>query len=349
MLLLLAFVVPYIAGRVQYSMTAAKERAERDVARESLRDFKLEQQVEAYTLLPQAVKPSVVSIRTHRRTRRGNGSGQGSGVIVDREGYILTNDHVVHGVDSVEIELSDGRIGPASVVGVDPDFDLAVLKTELTDLTPAVWGDSSELEVGEPVWAFGSPFGLRQSVTSGIVSATKRRGIVQGPYNEFLQTDAAVNPGNSGGPLVNSRAEVVGINNMIFGESFQGISFAIPSEFARDTYEKLRRDGYVERGFLGVEPAKVPDQAARLLGLERGQGVLVYKLTRDTPAFNAGLESGDVILSWNGQPYNDPTLLSRAIAATPIGERVPVEVVRNSNSGAKEHTLEVVVGTRPRR
>lgn len=348
-LLLLGLLVPYFAGRIQYSLTAAKERAEADVAREQGRDFQLDQQVQAYTMLPQVVRPSVVSIRTNRRTRMGNGQGQGSGVIIDKQGYILTNEHVVRGVDTVDIELSDGRSGSGSVVGLDPDLDLAVIKTELDDLTPAAWGNSEDLEVGEPVWAFGSPFGLKQTVTSGIVSAKKRRGITRGPYNEFLQTDAAVNPGNSGGPLVNSRAEVVGINNMIFGEGFQGISFAIPSELAKDTYEKLRRDGYVERGFLGVMPTKVPDQLAEELGIDRGQGVMVNTLTANTPAHDAGFRRGDVILTWNGQPYNDPTLLSRAIAATPIGQKVPVEVLRNDNGGASERTLEVTVGARPRR
>lgn len=348
-LLLLGLLVPYFAGRIQYSLTAAKERAEADVAREQGRDFQLDQQVQAYTMLPQVVRPSVVSIRTNRRTRMGNGHGQGSGVIIDKQGYILTNEHVVRGVDTVDIELSDGRSGSGSVVGLDPDLDLAVIKTELDDLTPAAWGNSEDLEVGEPVWAFGSPFGLKQTVTSGIVSAKKRRGITRGPYNEFLQTDAAVNPGNSGGPLVNSRAEVVGINNMIFGEGFQGISFAIPSELAKDTYEKLRRDGYVERGFLGVMPTNVPDQLAEELGIDRGQGVMVNTLTANTPAHDAGFRRGDVILTWNGQPYNDPTLLSRAIAATPIGQKVPVEVLRNENGGARERTLEVTVGARPRR
>ncbi|MEQ8836284.1 MAG: trypsin-like peptidase domain-containing protein, partial [Lacipirellulaceae bacterium] len=175
-LLLLGLLVPYFAGRIQYSLTAAKERAEADVARENMRDFQLSQQVESYTILPQVVRPSVVSIRTNRRTRMGNGQGQGSGVIVDKEGYILTNEHVVRGVNSVDIELSDGRTGSGSVIGIDPDLDLAVVKTELGDLTPAAWGNSEDLEVGEPVWAFGSPFGLKQTVTSGIVSAKKRRG-----------------------------------------------------------------------------------------------------------------------------------------------------------------------------
>ncbi|MCA9261535.1 MAG: trypsin-like peptidase domain-containing protein, partial [Planctomycetales bacterium] len=195
-LLAAVFIAPSIAARFQYSLTAAKERARLDVARVHLAEFQLDQLRTAYRLLAQSVGPSVVSIQTSGP----RGSGQGSGVIVDESGYILTNNHVVDGVDTAEITLSDGRRGPASVIGTDPLVDIALIKTELNGLTPAVWAESDDLEVGDPVWALGSPFGLQKSITSGILSAKERRGITDYMVQEFLQTDAPVNPGNSGGP-----------------------------------------------------------------------------------------------------------------------------------------------------
>lgn len=336
-------VAPYVAGRIQYEMTAAEERARYEAARAYLGEFRLDQLNTAHRLLAQAVSPSVVSIRT----RQWQAEGRGSGVIVDEQGYILTNHHVVAGLQHVELELSDGRPASAAVVGVDPHLDLAVLKTELSDLVAAPWGDSDQLQAGELVWALGSPFGLSKTITRGIVSATERRDITPGSYTEFLQTDAAVNPGNSGGPLVNVAGEVVGINTAIIGDDFQGVSFAIPSNLARATYEAIRRDGYVVRGFLGISPSRVSARRARLLQLEANQGVLVAGLSEGTPAAQAGLELGDVILSWNGDAYSDPTLLSRAIAATEVGSTASIEVVRPAENGPQQLTLEVLVGTRP--
>lgn len=342
--LLLLLLAPSIVWRIQYSLIAAKEQAQVDVARRHLGDLELEQLSAAFRLLAKAVGPSVVNIRTHQ----GLGTGQGSGVIVDADGFIVTNYHVVRGVRSAQIRLSDGRHGPATVIGVDPYADVAVLKTELDNLIPVEWGDSDQLDVGDLVWAIGSPFGLEKSTTFGIVSAKERRGIVGGAiYQEFLQTDAAVNPGNSGGPLVNIEGKVVGINTAIVGPSYQGISFAIPSTLARETYETIRRDGEVKRGFLGVVPEKVSDRLARELGLERNQGVLVRGMERDTPAEDAGIELGDVILTWNGVEFSDPTLLSRAIAASPIGAEVQVEIIRRTLSGSKRMELTVKVAARP--
>jgi len=199
----------------------------------------------------------------------------------------------------------------------------------------------------------GSPFGLQRSITFGIVSAKERRGIVgsrrRGPslYQEFLQTDAAVNPGNSGGPLVNADGEVVGINTAIIGRSYQGISFSIPSSIARSTYEKLRKDGSVTRGYLGVSPARVPDKAARMLGLELDQGVRVVVVPNNTPASMAGIEPNDVILLWDDEEFSDPNLLSRAIAATPIGSQVSVEIIRLQGGKPVHMTLTVKVAARP--
>lgn len=336
-------ITPYVAGRIQYEMTAAQERARYEAAQAYLGELGLDQLNTAHRMLAQAVAPSVVSIRT----RQWRAEGRGSGVIVDQLGYILTNHHVVAGLQNVEIELSDGRRASAAVVGVDPHLDLAVLKTELSDLIAASWGDSDQLQAGELVWALGSPFGLNKTITRGIVSATERRDITPGSYTEFLQTDAAVNPGNSGGPLVNVAGEVVGINTAIIGDDFQGVSFAIPSSLARSTYEAIRRDGYVVRGFLGIHPSRVSQSRAQRLQLKPNQGVLVAGLSDDTPADSAGLELGDVILSWNGDAYSDPTLLSRAIAATEVGSTAAIEVIREADNGPQQLMLEVLVGTRP--
>jgi len=348
-LLLAVLVAPSIIARIQYAATAAKERAHYDIARELKQEFSLSSFSDASRLLANYVGPSVVSIRTSGS----RGEGQGSGVIVDSEGYVVTNFHVVEFARSVELQLSDGRRGVATVVGADPLVDLAVLKTEMGNLTAAKWGDSDELDVGEMVWALGSPYGLQKSITFGIVSAKERRGIPSqrhrrpSVYQEFLQTDAAVNPGNSGGPLVNVDGEIVGINTAIYGHAYSGISFSIPSSIARNSYEQLRKDGWVLRGYLGVVPTRVPDQIARALGLDRNQGVYVAKVQENTPAAEAGLKRSDVILSWDGVEHSDPTLMSRAIAATPIGTQVPVEVMRLQNNKSKRLTLTVKVAARP--
>jgi serine protease Do len=343
-ILTVVLVTPSIVGRIEYALTSARERARLDVARENLKDFKLDQISAAYRLLAQSVGPSVVTIRTPR----GRGEGQGSGVIVDSAGYIITNNHVVEGVRKAEIQLSDGHRGDATVVGVDPLTDIAVLRTDMGDLTAAEWGDSDELQVGDLVWAVGSPFGLQKSVTSGILSAKERRGITGSRViQEYLQTDAAVNQGNSGGPLVNHEGKVVGINTAIIGPSYQGISFAVPSALARESYEEIRRNGRVERGYLGVRPEEVPDEIAEELGLDRNQGVLVALVEEDSPAAEGGMRRFDVILAWNGEEFSDPTLLSRAIAATPSGAEVPVKIIRPTNDGPEEVDLTVKVAARP--
>ena len=345
-LLFVVLITPSVIGNIQYSITAAKERAKIEVAKENQHDFNLSHFSTAGRLLAQQVGPSVVNVRTHRK----RGLGQGSGVIVDAQGYIVTNHHVIEGVRSAEILLSDGRKGTASVIGSDPLVDIAVLKTELEGLYPADWGDSDELNVGEIVWAIGSPFGLKESITFGILSAKERRGITRhrgAVYQEYLQTDAAVNPGNSGGPLIDVNGRIVGINTAIIGDTFQGISFAIPSTIAREIYLQLRDNGSVQRGYLGVQPSKTTDKVARELGLERNEGVLVLDVEPDTPAKQAGLEVGDVILKWDGTEFADPTLMSRGIAATTIGSTVPVEIIRAGRNGPVKLTLTVKVSSRP--
>ncbi|HEX6960840.1 MAG TPA: trypsin-like peptidase domain-containing protein, partial [Lacipirellula sp.] len=345
-ILTIVLVAPSVVSRIEYARTSARERARLDVARANLADFKLDQMSAAFRMLAQSVGPSVVNIRTPR----GRGEGQGSGVIIDKDGYIITNNHVVEGIDTVDIQLSDGRSGDASVIGNDPVTDIAVLHTNMDDLVAAEWGDSNELQVGDLVWALGSPFGLQKSITFGILSAKERRGITGSRViQEFLQTDAAVNPGNSGGPLVNHEGKVVGINTAIIGPSYQGISFAVPSELVKMSYEAVLEHGYVPRGFLGVSPEEVPDELARELDLEQGTGVLVTQVEPNTPADDAGIRRFDVILSWNGEQYDDPTLLSRAIAATPVGEGVPVKIIRPTDDGPEEVEVEVKVAARPQR
>lgn len=344
-ILTIVLVTPSVVGRVEYALTYARERARLQAAKENLQDFELDQVSHAFRMIAQLVGPSVVNVRT----ARGPGEGQGSGVIVDPAGYIVTNNHVVEGVDTAEIQLSDGRRGSASVIGVDPLTDIAVLKTELGDLVAAEWGDSTQLQVGDIVWALGSPFGLQKSITFGILSAKERRGITGSRViQEFLQTDAAVNPGNSGGPLVNYEGKVVGINTAIIGPSYQGISFAVPSELAKGSYEQLREHGYVLRGFLGIGPEEVPEGVARELGLDANEGVLVVSVQPNSPASDAGMRPFDVILAWNGEKFSDPTLLSRAIAATPIGTEVPVEILRRTRRGMEALDLKVKVAARPR-
>jgi len=346
-ILMAMLITPTVVSRIQYALVEAKERAQLDVAREYLHDFNLNQFSTASRLLANSVGPSVV----HIRTQRGRGEGQGSGVIVDSDGYIVTNFHVVDQMDTVEIQLSDGRRGEAIVVGADPLVDVAVLKTDLNNLFAAEWGDSDSMGVGDMVWAIGSPFGFQKTTTFGILSGKERRGITSPGYSiyqEFLQTDAAVNPGNSGGPLVNVEGKIIGINTAIYGPTYQGISFSIPSSIARASYEQLRRDGYVQRGYLGVGPSLVPEEMAERLGLEPNQGVRVLQVQRGTPAYEAGIRQDDVILTWDGEEFSDPTLLSRAIAATPVGSQVQVDLVRPTKEGGEHLTVEVEVTARPR-
>jgi serine protease Do len=297
-----------------------------------LSDFAL-----ASRMVAKRLDPSVVSILLPGDFGR---DGQGSGVIVDAAGYIVTNYHVVSQATTIEVQLSDGRRTSASVVGADDLLDLAVLKIDLPNLIPAEWGSSDELEVGDMVWAVGSPYGLDRSYSFGIVSAKSRRSesrLTQDAYQEYLQTDAAVNPGNSGGPLLNIAGQIVGINTAIMGHKFEGISFAIPSSVAKAEYDQLRAKGTIERAWLGIVPLEVPATVQQQLGLAIGEGVYVDLVKQKTPAERAGIHRGDVILKWNDFVATDPTLLSRAIAATKIGSVAKVRLVRSeSRQGAAE-------------
>ncbi|HEY2762335.1 MAG TPA: trypsin-like peptidase domain-containing protein [Pirellulales bacterium] len=350
--------LPIFMERLEYRRTLGEVQA----LRESLPEANLKSLSKSFTLIYQKIKPSVVHIDTRREVRNrgneffGNGffsgrpetleeQGEASGLIVDPAGYLVTNYHVVEDAQEVNVVLYDGRGVAAEVVGVDPGIDLAVLKINASDLVAATWGDSDKLQVGEMVWAIGCPYGLDQTMTSGIVSAKGRHDIGNNLYQEFLQTDVAINPGNSGGPLVDVTGNVVGINSAIFGATYQGISFAIPSNLAKDVYEKLRKEGRVIRGYLGVQLAPLtPKMATRLqLPPEVVNGALVELVHRGSPAEQAGIQPLDVIVKWNGQPVTNDGELRMMIARTSIGGKAPVMLYRDG----EEKTLEVQVSERP--
>jgi serine protease Do len=256
--------------------------------------------------------------------------GLGSGFVINADGYVVTNNHVVDGATEIRVKFSDGRELPGKVVGRDEKTDLALVKVEATGLPVLAVGDSSKLEVGEPVMAIGNPFGLEQTVTTGIVSATGRT-IGAGPYDDFIQTDASINPGNSGGPLVNARGEVIGVNTMIASESggSVGIGFAIPTNLVKPVVTQLAQSGHVVRGWLGVSIQPVTKDLATSFGLPGTTGALVGSVSNDSPASRAGFKSGDVVTRYDGRPVERWSDLPRAVAETSLNREVPIEIVRD--------------------
>ena len=255
----------------------------------------------------------------------------GSGFIIDKEGYILTNNHVVEKSDEIKVRLSDEREFPAKIIGKDPKTDLALIKLDTNqslDLTPLSLGDSDALEVGDWVIAIGNPFGLGHTVTAGIVSA-KYRQIGAGAYDSFIQTDASINPGNSGGPLLNRAGEAVGINSAIYSQSGGsiGIGFAIPVKMAKDLLPQLKK-GKVTRGWLGVVVQKITPDLKEKLKLKDEKGALVADVSGGGPADKAGVKRGDVIVTFDGKEIRDTSDLPYAVASTPVGKSVTVEVIR---------------------
>jgi len=262
----------------------------------------------------------------------------GSGFIIDREGYIVTNNHVIDRAEEIRVKLSDGREFKASVVGRDPNTDLALIRIEgASDLTPLPLGNSDRIEVGTWVVAIGSPFGLEQTVTAGIVSA-KGRVIGAGPYDDFIQTDASINPGNSGGPLLNLAGEVVGINTAIIAGG-QGIGFAIPVNLAGDVISQLKAHGTVTRGWLGVAIQDLTPELAKYYGMEDRKGVLVTEVFPGEPADKGGLKARDVVLSVDGKDVETGRELSRTVASISAGKEVTVQVLRDGKPLSRTVTI----------
>jgi len=268
-------------------------------------------------------------------------SSLGSGFIISKDGYIVTNNHVIKDADQIKVILHDKSEYEATIIGTDPMTDLALIKIKAKNLVPLKFGSSSDTEVGSWVVAIGSPFGLEQTVTAGIVSA-KGRIIGSGPYDDFIQTDASINPGNSGGPLLNLNGEVIGINTAII-RSGQGIGFAIPSDLATDVIDQLTRQKTVSRGWMGVGIQKVTKQLAKYYGIKETRGVYVAKVYQGDPADKAGIKVGDVIFKINDKKIESSRDLTMTIARSSVGKTVKVTVIRDG----KEKVLKVKLGKRP--
>ena len=341
-----------------------------DAPKVDLRDVQVLAALDAeYARLVDAVVPSVVSINTsgtvlvprpqimdpfelffpNRRPRTAieqQRTSLGSGVIVSREGHILTNHHVIAGMDRIVVQLTDGRREPAQLLGSDEQTDIAVLKINAGDLEPLPFGDSDLMRVGQMVFAIGNPFGLQETVTQGIVSAKGRRAM-RDSGTEFIQTDVAVNQGNSGGPLINLRGEIVGINTAIFSKSAEGgwlgISFAIPANTARRTLESLLKTGRVVRGYLGLMMSDITRENARALGLRDTSGVLIADVFPDSPAAAAGVQPGDLVRTFNGRRVADALALRSRLAETDVGTEVELGIVR----GGQQITIHAKVAEAP--
>jgi len=296
---------------------------------------------DVFVELADKVTPSVVNISTGTATppksgerfrQRPDSPSSGSGVIIDKDGYIVTNNHVVGDADEVEVRLLDKRKFTGKVVGRDPDTDLAVVKVESKTPLPTVpLGDSTQVKVGQWVVAVGNPFGLEHTLTVGVVSALKRENVNLSRYEDFIQTDASINPGNSGGPLFNIRGEVIGINTAIINFA-QGIGFAIPSKMVQDIYPQLIAKGRVSRGWLGVGIQTVTEELATQFNLDKEQGVLVNEVFDGEPAQKAGVQPGDIILKVDGAAVDTPSSLAKVVAGLTPGKPAKLKVLRNGEA-----------------
>ncbi len=310
----------------------------------------------------QAAMPAVVSITTSQAVRhpRANDpwfqfffgelgtqqkTGLGSGVIVSSDGYILTNNHVVEGADEIEISLTDGRRASASIIGTDPESDLAVLKIDLNALPVITWGNSDHIAVGDQVLAIGNPFGVGQTVTSGIISALGRNHLGINTFENFIQTDAAINPGNSGGALVDVSGHLLGINTAIYSRSGgnMGIGFAIPVSSAKMVLDGIVRQGRVTRGWIGVEPSDLSPELAQTFGVPAGSGVIITGVLQAGPAAQAGMQPGDVVISIHEQPTRNTAELMSTVAALRPGQSYALQVLR----GGQPQTLSITPVERP--
>jgi serine protease Do len=266
-------------------------------------------------------------------------------VIISADGYVLTNNHVIDKAHEVSVTLPDKREFKGKIIGADPKSDLAVVKINASSLPAIPWGDASQLQVGEYVLAVGNPFGLNSTVTLGIVSAVGRghMGITQ--YEDFIQTDAAINPGNSGGALVNTRGELVGINTAIFSQTggYQGVGFAVSTTMAKPIYESLVKTGKVVRGYLGIGLQDLNQDLAKTFSIKDSKGALVSDVKEDSPADQAGLKQGDVIIEYQGILIEDGVALQRMVTRTPVGSKVSVKVMRDGRA----RDLTVRIGEQP--
>ncbi|MEM6514041.1 MAG: trypsin-like peptidase domain-containing protein [Pseudomonadota bacterium] len=299
--------------------------------------------------------PAVANVYTERLVEHltGDGSqpnflvntGLASAVIVDSEGYLVTNYHVIAEAESIRVQLSDGRVAEPTTVGVDPETDIAVLKIDLDNLPVIPLGSSNDLRIGDVVLAIGNPYGLSKSVTQGIVSATGRGLLNLATFENFIQTDAAINTGNSGGALVNTRGELVGLNTAVLVQdaSTEGISFAIPVDLVRGVVDEIRRNGRVVRGWMGLEPSNLTRAERDLLGLESNRGIMLLEVYEGGPADEANLRAGDVILSINNRPIQSSRQAQLIVGGTQPGDEVDLVVWRDG----KEYQTRVTAGDRP--
>ncbi len=346
---------PNRAARSAYAVESGQVQAPRDQLRQA-KDLS-----QAFRHVAKSIRPAVVSISSVRRivpaalqSQLGRDvpggipkgafeqRGFGTGVVVSEDGYILTNNHVVRAADEVNVTLSDSRTLSAKVVGTDQKTDLAVLKIDTSGLSFATLGDSDAIDVGEWALAIGSPFGLAQTVTAGIISAKGRSNVGITDYEDFLQTDAAINPGNSGGPLVNLDGQVIGINTAIASRSggYMGIGFAIPSNLARPVMQSIIKDGHVERGWLGAAIQDLTKELADSLQLDSRDGVLVGNVIAGSPADEAGLQPGDIVLKFAGNIMRTANQLRNAVAATAPDTNTELAVLRDGQT----ETFKVVIG-----
>jgi serine protease Do len=292
---------------------------------------------ETFVSVAKNIKPSVVNIRTTKILKqnmpnRGHGiSGQGSGVIVDKKGYIVTNNHVVRGADKLIVKLYDDSEFEAELVGADPKTDIAVLKIDTDNLKPAEFGNSDSLEIGEIVLAIGSSFGLQQTVTSGVISAEGKPSMRIAGYENLLLTDAAINSNNTGGPLVNLQGKVVGINTSIIPQTgdYSGISFVVAINTVRKVVEDLIAHGRITRSWLGVTAQPITTQLQEILGLKDALGALVSDIEQNSPAANAGIKSGDVVIKYDGKKIKDLFQLRSLVTKTDINTEVEIVVIRD--------------------
>jgi len=368
---LVVYGVPFVAWRVGYAYESGRARAAIEALEKLEKDDSgvIKRSSALFRLATTAVAPAVVNISNYRAIPAGPARpgaparvgglarvGSGSGVVIDQaRGFVVTNNHVINGADRIGVRLGRGDEATATLIGTDPKTDLAVLRVGLPFPAEARWGDSDKLDIGDWVLAIGSPFELDRTVTAGIVSATGRdnlRVLGEGSYQDFIQTDAPINPGNSGGPLVDLGGRVVGINTAIYsspregGEEMGGnvgIGFAISSALARRIVEDLIKNGRVVRGYLGVAIDDLGGERARQLKLPAGEGALIIEVQPDSPAAQAGLKPGDVIVALGGKPVADRSALRNRAATLPAGAKVPLRYLRDG----KPSTVEVTVGESP--